>query len=38
MDHSRIAYLMAPNGDPITMLPLDKGPQAVAEELTKWVR
>jgi len=38
MDHSRIAYLMAPNGDPITMLPVDKGPQAVADELTQWVR
>jgi len=38
MDHSRIAYLMGPGGEPISMLPVDKGPQAVAEELTKWVK
>jgi protein SCO1/2 len=38
MDHSRIAYLMGPKGEPIAMLPVDKGPQAVAEELTRWVR
>src|SRR5690606_35856367 len=42
MDHSRIAYLMAPNGDPIAMLPVDEQPtekaaQAVAAELAKWV-
>ncbi|HWU02806.1 MAG TPA: SCO family protein [Novosphingobium sp.] len=38
MDHSRIAYLMAPNGDPITMLPVDKGAEAVAADLDKWVK
>ncbi|MEO7246901.1 MAG: SCO family protein [Novosphingobium sp.] len=38
MDHSRIAYLFDPGGKPITMLPIDKGADAVAEELTKWVR
>lgn len=38
MDHSRIAYLMDPNGKPIAMLPVDKGPDAVAAELAKWVR
>ncbi len=37
MDHSRIAYLMGRDGDPITMLPVDKGPVAVAAELAKWV-
>lgn len=38
MDHSRIAYLMGRNGEPITMLPADKGADAVAAELKKWVR
>lgn len=38
MDHSRIAYLMDPNGKPIAMLPIDKGPDAVASELAKWVK
>lgn len=38
MDHSRIAYLMDPDGKPISMLPIDKGPDAVAAELAKWVK
>jgi len=38
MDHSRIAYLMGPNGQPIDMLPLDKGAEAVADTLAEWVR
>lgn len=37
MDHSRVAYLMGPQGEPIAMLPVDKGPAAVAVELAKWV-
>ena len=38
MDHSRIAFLMGPQGEPIAMLPTDKGAPAVAEELAKWVK
>lgn len=38
MDHSRIAYLMDPDGKPIAMLPIDKDADAVAAELAKWVR
>lgn len=38
MDHTRIAYLMNPDGKPVAMLPVDKGPDAVAAELAKWVR
>ena len=38
MDHSRIAYLMGPDGQPIDMLPLDKGPQATADDLSQWVK
>ncbi len=38
MDHSRIAYLMGRNGEPIEMLPVDEGEAAVAADLEKWVR
>ena len=38
MDHSRVAYLMGRKGEPIAMLPVDKGPDAVAAELVKWVK
>lgn len=38
MDHSRIAYLMDPDGKPIAMVPIDKGPDAAAAELAKWVK
>ena len=38
MDHSRIAYLMDREGKPIAMLPVDKGAEAVAAELAKWVK
>ena len=41
MNHSRAAYLMGPSGDPIDLLPLDPqtggGPQAVANDLAKWI-
>ena len=33
MDHSRIAYLMDPDGKPIEVLPVDKGAEAVASDL-----
>lgn len=38
MDHSRVAYLMDRKGAPISMLPVDKGAQAVEAELAKWVK
>lgn len=38
MDHSRIAYLMGRRGEPIEMLPVDKGDAAVAADLEEWVR
>lgn len=37
MDHSRAAYLMGLNGEPIALLPVDKTPEAVAAELDKWI-
>ena len=36
MDHSNIVFLMDRDGKPLAMLPVDKGPQAVADELAKW--
>ena len=38
MDHSRFAYLMDPNGQPIVILPTDKGPDAVAADLAAAVQ
>lgn len=38
MDHSRAAYLMGRKGEPIALLPTDKGGPAVAAELAKWVK
>lgn len=37
MDHSRAAYLMGPDGQPIALLPVDANGAAVAAELAKWV-
>ena len=38
MDHSAIAYLIDPDGKPISFLPQGATPADVAAELTKWVR
>lgn len=37
VDHSRIAELIGPEGEPIALLPYDKGAEAVAAELDRWV-
>ncbi|MGF1549593.1 MAG: SCO family protein [Sphingomonadaceae bacterium] len=39
MDHSRMAMLFGPEGEPITMVPAGRGqgPEAVAETLDTWV-
>lgn len=37
MDHSRIAYLFGPKGEPIAIVPHDGNPQAIAGELKRWV-
>ncbi len=36
MDHSRAAYLMGKQGEPIALLAVDAGPEAVAADLEKW--
>ncbi|QHL90058.1 SCO family protein [Sphingomonas changnyeongensis] len=38
MNHSRIAYLMGPDGKPIALAPHDAKPEAIAAELKQWVR
>jgi protein SCO1 len=38
MDHSRMAYLMGREGQPLEALPLDKGPEAVAADLALMVK
>jgi protein SCO1 len=38
MDHSRTAFLMGREGEPIAMLPVEESPEAVAAELAKWVK
>ena len=38
MDHSRAAYLMDTQGQPIALLPVEKDGKAVAADLEKWVR
>lgn len=38
VDHSNIVYLFGPDGEPLATLPVDKGADAVAEELARWVR
>lgn len=37
VDHSNVTYLFGPDGEPIATLPTDKGGEAVAAELARWV-
>ncbi|HYW16050.1 MAG TPA: SCO family protein [Allosphingosinicella sp.] len=38
VDHSRLAELIGPDGKPIALLPYEKGAEAVAAELERWVK
>ncbi|HEV2746783.1 MAG TPA: SCO family protein [Allosphingosinicella sp.] len=38
VNHSRIALLFGPEGEPIAIVPHDRGAEAVAGELVRWVR
>ncbi len=38
VDHSRQAYLMDTDGKPVALLPIEQGPEKVADELQRWVR
>ena len=37
VDHTTVTYLFGPDGAPIATLPTDKGAEAVAAELDRWV-
>jgi protein SCO1/2 len=38
VDHTNAAYLMDPDGKPLALLPSDGTPQAIADELSKWIK
>ncbi len=38
VDHTNITYLFGPNGEPLATLPTDKGADAIAAELDRWVK
>lgn len=38
VEHSNAAYLMNQNGKPLDLLPTDKGAEATAEVIKRWVR
>lgn len=38
MQHQGLTYLFGPDGEPLGTLPTDKGPDAVAAELERWLR
>ena len=38
VNHTNLTYLFDPQGKPLGTLPTDKGPEAVAAELARWVR
>jgi protein SCO1 len=38
VNHTNIATLYGPKGEPIVILPQDKGPDAIAAELDRWVK
>lgn len=37
VSHSRVEYLFGPDGKPIALLPQEGPPEAIADELSKWV-
>jgi len=37
VDHARMAILYGPRGEPIAIVPHDRGPEGVAAELDRWV-
>jgi protein SCO1/2 len=38
VNHTRMAVLYGPQGEPIAIIPHDQGPEGVATELGRWVR
>lgn len=38
VDHSRVAYLMDPEGKPLALLPQDQAPEKIATEIRHWAK
>ena len=38
VNHSQITVLYGPQGEPVAIMPTDRGPEALAAELDRWVR
>jgi protein SCO1 len=38
VNHSNVAVLYGPKGEPIAIIPKEEGPQAVADELARWIK
>jgi protein SCO1/2 len=38
VNHTRQTYLMDKDGKPLALLPVEQGPQAVADEIKRWAR
>ena len=38
MNHSNQTYLFGPDGDPIALIPQDGTPEAIADELARWMK
>jgi protein SCO1/2 len=38
VNHTRMAVLYGPQGEPIAIIPHDQGPEGVATELSRWLR
>ena len=36
VNHTRQTYLMDKDGKPLALLPVEQGPQAVADEIKRW--
>lgn len=36
VDHTRVAYLFGPSGEPLALIPQDESPAAVAAEIRRW--
>jgi protein SCO1/2 len=36
VNHSRQAYLMSPEGNPLALLPIEESPEAIVKEIERW--
>ncbi len=38
VDHTRMAYLMSPEGKPLALLPVEGPPQPIVDEIERWAK